>query len=327
MIDVNKKILKLTDDGIQVHNSILWLDSKKNGKLSFISSALECPKKIVPQIIATEATLKISRHLGRCTKALVCQYNRPFSLGKSSLELLPSGTLLGGSSLLLEHEKKSFLYAPQLTLYKSELDRETQLREADILIIKASHPIHSRSVISHKKEFENLGNIALTCLQKGITPIFLCPLLPTAPELTLSFSKMGIPLSVHRDIYKINKIYESYGARLGDYNLIFSPKSQKNRAILLPRNYHFKKNPANDNKYDVFIINSSLEFSHFTPAQNSISLHYGCNKLELVRALKLIKPEKIYVFGPYAQKLTQSINEFASTVTTLFPNDHAPLIL
>ena len=135
--------IRSTDDGIHLSNSILWFDSRANGQLSFVSSA-QCPSKVqVPQIITTEETLKIlaaQKNEPQTHNALVCQYNRPFSIGRLRMELLPSGGILGGASLYVETEQGRLLYAPYLQTQKSGTVRQMQLKKAHTLILNAYHP-------------------------------------------------------------------------------------------------------------------------------------------------------------------------------------------
>src|SRR5690348_7431391 len=106
--------VRQTDDGLHLANSILWLDSQDSGDLSFLSSATTSFQPKVPQVIATEETIKILEAYRKKPNALVCQYNRPFSIGRLKMELLPSGCVLGGASLYVETDKGRILYAPQL---------------------------------------------------------------------------------------------------------------------------------------------------------------------------------------------------------------------
>src|SRR5690606_38073060 len=110
--------IRQTNDGLHLANSILWFDSKESGDLSFLSSATQNFQPHVPQVIATEETVRILEAFRRKPRALICQYNRPFSIGPLKMELLPSGVVLGGASLYVETEKGRLLYAPQLQTQK-----------------------------------------------------------------------------------------------------------------------------------------------------------------------------------------------------------------
>ena len=101
--------VKQTDDGLHLANSILWLDAQDSGDLSFLSAASTTFHPKVPQVIATEETIKILEAFRKKPNALKCQYNRPFSIGRLRIELLPSGSVLGGASLFVETDQGKLL--------------------------------------------------------------------------------------------------------------------------------------------------------------------------------------------------------------------------
>ena len=100
--------LYLTDDGIQFDQSRLWLDSKQSGALSFLASASLVRERYKNQVIVSEETHKLLKLYNPSLNALICQYNRPFSIGRYNLELLPAGNVLGGASLILNQKVRVF---------------------------------------------------------------------------------------------------------------------------------------------------------------------------------------------------------------------------
>lgn len=84
-----------------------------------------------PQVIATEETLKVYEAFHKRPNSLVCQYNRPFSIGRLKMELLPSGVVLGGASLYVEKDNTRFLYAPVVQTQKIDAVRQMQLKKGN----------------------------------------------------------------------------------------------------------------------------------------------------------------------------------------------------
>src|SRR5689334_3572085 len=121
--------IRQTEDGLHLSGSILWFDSQNSGELSFLSSASSSLQARVPQVIATEETVRILESQKRRPNALVCQYNRPFSVGRLKMELLPSGSILGGASLHVETDEGRLLYAPHLQLHRIPTVRQMQLKK------------------------------------------------------------------------------------------------------------------------------------------------------------------------------------------------------
>ncbi|MCX6126028.1 MAG: hypothetical protein NTV34_14945 [Proteobacteria bacterium] len=212
--------LKSTDDGLHIADSILWLDSHLNGELSFLSSASALTRSKVPQVIATEETVKILEACRKKPAALVCQYNRPFSIGRLKMELLPSGSILGGASLYVETEKGRVLYAPCLQPHPIATVRKMQVKKANALILGAFHPDPHQSMPNRRKA--------------GQYPVLLCDPISTAQEITKLLSEAQIPVSVHPTIFRVNKVYESCGSTLGQYSLMKKRRGPP-RVLLLPK--------------------------------------------------------------------------------------------
>ena len=103
------------DTGLHLKNSILWLDDLSGPQLSFLSIAPDyIPRSIQAQLITTAETAKILDLQRKKYNPLICQYNRPFSIGRLRMELLPSGYSFGSASLFVETCQGSLLYAPYL---------------------------------------------------------------------------------------------------------------------------------------------------------------------------------------------------------------------
>lgn len=319
--------IRSTDDGLHLEGSILWLDAIRNGELSFLSSAGLIPPSRGPQFIATEETLKILEANHKKPKALVCQYNRPFSIGKLKMELLPSGGVLGGASLHLEHNNKRILYAPNLQTQKTDLSRTMQLKKAHTLIINASHPNPTVNLPNRRKEKERLLAAVEALIERGIYPIIRCLPMAIAQELTKFLSDSGIPIAVHSSIYRIHKVYESYGSNLGRYSL-HSPKYAKKKVLIYPlQDQHVVLRRPLPEVPTFFVEDSLDEGDAFQPDKNSdrFIISSCCEGRELREIITAVAPKEVYVFGPYAKRYTEELKNCGARVRPLYPYDQPTL--
>ena len=318
--------LRLTEDGILFHDSVLWLDSLYNGEITFFSSAINPRKNIHPKIIATDQTsalLKIQRSM---PEALICQYNRPFSLGPLTLELLPSGFMLGGSSLHIQTEKFSVLYLSEIQNQPTVCNRKPQFKKADILVIKASDPEPLRPVPPRKKEKERFGEYVLQHIKRKSWPIVVCPSLPTAPEITQLLANENITLAVHSSIYKINNFYKKSGYDLGNYDLFSPNKEYPQSIVLFPSDYTPKNHSHNYLKKEKIFIHSSLYPTTKSIQQEQFNLASTCSGLDTLKIIKDLNPKVLYLFGPYANKLAKSIKFPLPQIKVMHPNNQPPLL-
>ena len=318
-----------TEDGLHLKDSILWFDATRSGSLSFLSEPVESLKSIDPQIITTEETSKTLETLRKKLRPLICQYNRPFSIGRLKMELLPSGHALGGASLYVENGKQSVLYAPRVQTQKISVHRGFQLKKAKFLILSTcgSEPGLPSKNRNREKEllFGKLGDY----IERNQWPFIFCQSLGLAQELTQYLSKMNVPVAVHPHIYKINKVYESYGCDLGIYSY-FSSRRTKNKVVLCPLHTARKSPQLTDSGRPVFTIRHNdeplpeyLSASKICEDFQLYSMSYGQDFQEIIDQ---VKPKEVLFFGQHASIYAEHYQKSTGlSVRALYPNDQPTL--
>ena len=324
--------LTSTDDGLHIADSVLWLDSHLNGDLSFLSSAAALTKSKVPQVIATEETVRILEACRRKPNALVCQYNRPFSIGRLKMELLPSGSILGGASLYVETDKGRVLYAPCLQPHPIATVRKMQVKRANALILGAFHPDPHQAMPNRRKERERLIQTIKDQLTVGQYPVILCDPISTAQELTKMLTDAGIQVAVHPTIYRVNRVYESFGSTLGDYSL-FKGRRSPPRVLIMPKSRRGLGTPsikchggpilAVEDTLPQFRRDTSSAFT--TRILDTFFLSTHCDGPELKAIIQLVAPKELYFFGPYAKRYVDEMKGICPKIKPLFVNDQPTL--
>ena len=324
--------LKSTDDGLHIADSILWLDSHLNGELSFLSSASALTRSKVPQVIATEETVKILEACRKKPAALVCQYNRPFSIGRLKMELLPSGSILGGASLYVETEKGRVLYAPCLQPHPIATVRKMQVKKANALILGAFHPDPHQSMPNRRKERDRLIHDLKEQLAAGQYPVLLCDPISTAQEITKFLSEAQIPVSVHPTIFRVNKVYEACGSTLGQYSLMKKRRGPP-RVLLLPKSRRGKTVfSVRGHDGPIFMVEDALpQFrrdtsdAFSTKVLNTFYLSTHCDGPELKAIIQLVAPKELYFFGPYAKRYVEEMAGVCPKIKPLYVNEQPTL--
>jgi hypothetical protein len=324
--------VKSTEDGLHIADSILWLDSLLSGDLSFLSSASALSQSKVPQVIATEETVKILEACRKKPQALVCQYNRPFSIGRLKMELLPSGSVLGGASLYVETDKGRILYAPCLQPNSIATVRKMQVKKANVLILGAFHPDPNQSLPNRRKEKDRLCNTVKSYMEQGRTPVIMCDPLTTAQEITKLLNESGIAVAVHPTIYRINRVYESFGSQLGQYAVVGKRHSGQ-RVLILPKSRRSNSTVSvKDQSGPLLTIEDALpQFrrdttdAFTTKVLDTFYLSSHCDGPELKAIIQLVAPKELYFFGPYAKRYVQDLKDAAPKVRALYVNDQPTL--
>ena len=319
-----------TEDGLHLKESILWMDAQRSGSLSFLSEATELTRLAGPQIITTEESSRILEGLRKKNNPLICQYNRPFSIGSLRMELLPSGHSLGGASLHLACGKSSILYAPVIQTRKVPVHRGVQLKKAGTLILAARSPEPGQSSKSRNREKERFLYDLQSCISENQWPVVFCHSVATAQEVTRLICEQGIPLSVQSHSYRINKIYESYGCRLGQYSY-YLPKRTRNKVILSPLSSFYKSAQLADSSHPLFIVRHHGGPSPVYPRHDRMvreyKLYTSGYSFDDAEILEAVRPKEILFFGPFAGRFAEACQKLTGIRSeALFTNDQPPLI-
>lgn len=319
------------EQGIHLKGSLLWFDAPKSHQISFISSAYNYigggSKKT--QFIQTIGTSKILEALGKKQKSLVCQYNRPFSVGSIKMELLPTGSMVGAASIFLESEGEKLLYAPYAQPQKNTLARKMQLKKTDVLLLDANIKNLKAQLPSRKKEKERLLEMVTSYHKKhGYYPIITAVTLGVAQELTHLFSSNNIPVSVHGQISKINKIYDELGVDLGTYTT-YSKRTSKEKLVILPFTFAFSRPfniPADRDIFAVAHDQDSYEsIKPFEGLYQNFIINSKADGSELKEIISAVQPRKVLITGEHVQHYLQELKIFSNKLKPIYKNDQPSL--
>ena len=304
-----------SEDGLRLADSGLWFDSYSNGKVTFLSSADMHERSFIPQVMATEETLQLLRVFRRKPASLICQYNRPFSVGRHSLELLPGGNRLGAANLYVESRGSSLLYAHSLQGERSQQLRGQQTRKAETLALGAFFPLPLTQSAKRKKEKRRFLETLVG--GEGETTIY-CP--PTmAPELTSLLNEASLEVAVHPLLYMINRIYEDSGCYLGQRYFSSTSRKASKRLLLVPNTGAISRQLGLSP--DVVFIKRNREISvHFNQGLECFDINPVPDHKQIETFIEQVKPRDLVFFGPYAKAYTHEFNNSAKSVSALPSN-------
>lgn len=321
--------VKQTDDGLHLADTILWFDAEESGDLSFLSAASTSFNPRVPQVIATAETIRILEAFRKKPNALVCQYNRPFSIGRLRMELLPSGAVLGGASLYVETDTGRLLYAPHLQPQRVPTVRQMQLKKAHTLILQPTHPDPTLAMPNRKREKDRLLDTVQSMTKHGVFPVIYCEPIGTAQELTKLFTEHDIAVAVHDMIAKVNKVYEDSGSKLGPYTR-YTRKYAKQKVTLVPLPSKIDTvRPNNLPEAPVIFVQATAEApsplsSGRQPAERFL-LSTACDGTEIRDIITAVGPKEVYILGPYAKRYVAELTGLNAAIKPLFVNDQPTL--
>ena len=112
----------------------IWCDARRRRDVCFVSSAERVGRAGHGQLIATPATLAL---LGADAGHLAVPVHRPFTLGTTRLELIPSGRGLGAAALHVDLGGRTVLYAGAIRTVNRRGAAEVRKCEAVVVDVGA----------------------------------------------------------------------------------------------------------------------------------------------------------------------------------------------
>jgi hypothetical protein len=154
----------------------------------------------------------------------------------------------------------------------------------------------------------------------------------TAQEITKFLNDSGISVAVHPTIYRINRVYESFGSQLGQYAVV-SKRHSGQRVLILPKSRRTNQMvPVKDHCGPLLTIEDTLpQFrrdtsdSFATKILDTFYLSSHCDGPELKAIIQLVAPKELYFFGPYAKRYVNDLKDAAPKVRALYVNDQPTL--
>jgi Cft2 family RNA processing exonuclease len=296
-------------DGIHLKGTGLWFDSKKKTGLSFISSA-DTEKFAAPEkIIATPETIRLLGNKVRKAVLLTCPYNRPFTLGNSQVELIPSGHMLGSAQMIVDKGDKTLIYAGDIWPGKLPTAKPLSIRPCDVLVLKCcTGP--ELNLPSTTESLELLTIFIEKSFSLNAIPIISVSSLGIGQDLIKLLGDMGHKLILHTSIHQVTKIYESFGINFGDYELL-KQGDIEDRVVIAP---HEKIDSDELKKIKVKRIGiiSESGWEYKMSENDSVTYFDFSNKAgyeDLIKYVDQVSPAKVYLIDKYA-------NDFAKTLGT-----------
>jgi putative mRNA 3-end processing factor len=122
-------------DGVHLTGTPIWCDARRRRDVCFLSSADRVGRTGHGQLVGTPITLALATSSESLAGHLAVPVHRPFTLGTTRLELIPSGRCLGGAALHVDLGERTVLYAGEIRT-KGAIEN-AEVRSCDALVVAA----------------------------------------------------------------------------------------------------------------------------------------------------------------------------------------------
>lgn len=300
------------DEGIHIKGTDLWFDSKKKVQFSFLSNANVNHFASHEKVIATPQTLKLSGEKIKNSVALACPFNRPFTLGKVQVELIPAGYILGSSQIVAELDGKRIIYTGDFKLRCTETAEMAEVKRCDTLIMKCTYGLPKYTFPSPETVMDSLVAFIDESLSSGNTPVLLVEILGKAEDIVKVLGDRGYKLGVHRSIYKVIKIYEEFGIGFSNYER-FRPRELKDRILIVPLYLRGSDLVEKIERKRIgavmgWAVDRAFVKSAFG-ADEAFPLSSHAGYEELIQIVEISRPNEVYLIGGFSVEFARTLQK------------------
>lgn len=219
--------------GIRIIGTELWLDSTKARPLGFISHAHGDHTAKHQQIVATPETWSLCRRrLGAKPRATPLAFRTPHSVDGLSVELIPSGHMLGAAQIVVQNGRR-IVYTGDFRLKPNRTSEAAEIPPSDILIMECTFG-KPRYVFPPTEEVERqLVAFVETAFEDRKVPVLLAYAMGKSQEVLKFLGDRGYTVCLPKQTMEVVKVYEACGVVFHNYERI-SNDNLYGKVVLLP---------------------------------------------------------------------------------------------
>ena len=306
---------------IKLSGTDIYFDSKRAVPLSFVSSANidRLPKST--KIIATPQTVKLLGGKIKGSAVLSSPYGKPFTLGSYSIELIPSGQMLGAAQVVVEKDGRRIVYAGSFKLRHTATAGYVELRRCDTLIVDCAYGAPKFVFPPPEAVMESIFEFVNRTLFEDNIPVILINPMGKAQDLIIFLGEREVEMSLHPAMAKTLRLYEELGIRIPPYGGI-KRKHFKNKVLIAPLSYRNSAVVENLPRKKVAVVSGrSMENGAFMRSSLRaevafpLSNHWGYD--EISEYLDVSRPENVVIRGNFSDRLTDRLKKDGWNVTAL----------
>ena len=304
---------------IKLSGTDIHFDSKRAVPLSFVTSANFSRLPRSEKIIATPETVKLLGKKTRGSAVLSSPYGKPFTLGSYSIELIPSGQMLGAAQVVVEKDGKRMVYAGGFKLKNTPTAGYAELRRCDTLVVDCAYGAPKFIFPPPEVVMESIFEFVNRTLFEDAVPVILVNPVGKAQDLAIFLGERDVEMSLHPAVARTLRLYGELGVRIPPYGGI-RRKHFRNRVLIAPLSYRDSAAVENLPRKKVAVISGrSMENGAFVRSALRaevafpLSNHFGYD--EMSEYLGVTRPGNVIVRGNFGDSFTEGLKRDGWNVT------------
>jgi putative mRNA 3-end processing factor len=184
-------------EGVHLTGTPIWCDARRRRDVCFLSSADRVGRTGHGQLIGTPITVALASSESLAGH-LAVPVHRPFTLGTTRLELIPSGRCLGGAALHVDTGERTVLYAGEIRT-KGAIEN-AEVRSCDALVVAAPFGETHHRFAKLDAVVEQVVGFCKRALKANQTPVLVVDTALDGVEVAARLVEEGLAVATSRSI-------------------------------------------------------------------------------------------------------------------------------
>jgi Cft2 family RNA processing exonuclease len=203
-------------EDLRVARTGLYLDSRRPRRSCVVSHAHSDHLALHEHAVATAATSALAAHRIGLRGATQLLYGQSFQFdADTAVRLHPAGHVLGSAMVHVTRPEGSLLYTGDFKLRDSLTVERPEPVPADYLVMETTYGLPVFRFPPRERVLTELAERVGAAIKAGRQPIVMGYSLGKAQEIVRILTDAGFAVTCHGAVHSMNRIYETFGVRLG----------------------------------------------------------------------------------------------------------------
>lgn len=316
------------DNGIEIEGLDFHLDAHRRAECSFVSHAHSDHARKHGRVLATAETILMYRRRfpGVPTRAL--PMNRRIKLGDATVELFPSGHMLGAVQILIEIKRTRIVYTGDFKVYPNITCPPIESRRCDILIMESTYGDPMYSFPPQNEVYSRIVGFVKRAQSDGYIPVLAGYAMGKAQEAVCLLQQHGFKVAVDKAVNDINHLYRASGVKMDSTDHYLHTSLDNKVVVVCPQTLREEQFRSLRRKRSLFLSG----WSQGGRGKNNFSTDMGvplsdhADFTQLIAYIESCSPRKIYTLHgePKFAQILREMGYDAEYLHKGFRSDQSP---
>lgn len=228
------------DNGIAIAGLEFALDASKTSEFAFVSHSHTDHARKHDRVVCTPETALMYRQRFPQVPIRAIPYGRRTKFGQATIELFPSGHMLGAAQILVEIRGTKIVYTGDFKVYPNFTCPPLETRKCDILIMESTYGDPLYSFPPQNEVYAKIIGFVKRALAEKHLPVLMGYAMGKTQEAVSLLQQHGFNVCVDTAVAKVNQLYRTAGVKLEPTEnylhtsleskvVVVSPQSLRNR--------------------------------------------------------------------------------------------------